>query len=221
MVAEAKKRDIPTLIDGAQALPHMRVDVQSLNCDFYCISGHKMFAPTGIGVLYGRKDWLNAMPPYHGGGDMIKRVTFEQTLYNEAPSRFEAGTPNIVGVIGLGATIDYLQSIDFEAAQIQEQRLLTLATEGLSTIDGLRIIGTASHKSSVVSFAIEGVHPHDLGTMLDHHGIAIRTGHHCTMPVMDFFGVPGTSRASMAFYNTEAEVESLIQATQESIKILR
>lgn len=220
MIAAAREKGIATLVDGAQAMPHMRVDVQSLECDFYCISGHKMFAPTGIGVLYGRGDLLAEMPPYHGGGDMIRRVTFDKTTYNDPPSRFEAGTPNIVGVIGLGATIEYLQSIDFDAAMAHEQTLLEHATCALSEIDGLRLIGTAQHKSAVLSFTLDGIHPHDLGTMLDHQGIAIRTGHHCAMPLMDHFGVPGTARASMAMYNTHDEVDALVAGIHQAMAIL-
>ncbi len=221
MVAAARAMGIPSLIDGAQAMPHMPVDVQDLDCDFYCISGHKMYTPTGTGVLYGKRELLDAMPPYHGGGDMIRRVTFEKTTYNDAPSRFEAGTPNIVGVIGMGATIDYLNSIDFIAAGEHEQHLLAHATERLQEIDGLRIIGTSASKASVVSFTLEGIHPHDLGTMLDHQGVAIRTGHHCTMPLMDYFQVAGTARASMAFYNTLDDIDRLAEGIRSAVAILR
>jgi len=221
MIAAARAHGIATLVDGAQSMPHMRVDVQQLDCDFYCISGHKMYAPTGIGVLYGRRELLQDMPPYQGGGDMIRRVTFEKSTYNDPPSRFEAGTPNIVGVIGLGATIEYLKSIDFEGAMAHEQSLLEHATAALSEIDGLRLVGTARNKSAVLSFTLDGIHPHDLGTMLDHQGIAIRTGHHCTMPLMDHFGLPGgTARASMAMYNTIDEVDALVAGIHKAAAIL-
>ncbi len=212
LVAAAKSRGIATLIDGAQAVPHMAVDVQELDCDFYAFSGHKLFGPTGIGVLYGREALLERMPPWQGGGDMILAVSFEGTIYNSLPYKFEAGTPNISGTIGLGAAIDYLQSLDLHGARAHEHSLLDHATRTLSTIDGLRIIGTAGDKASLISFVVEGVHPHDLGTILDEDGIAIRTGHHCAMPVMEFFNVPATARASFAFYNTIEEVDRLAAA---------
>ena len=211
-IAEARRRGIPVLLDGAQAVPHMRVDVQSLDCDFYCFSGHKMCGPTGIGVLYGRESLLAAMPPWQGGGDMILAVSFERTVYNELPYKFEAGTPHIAGAIGLAAAADYLESLGIERIAAAEHELLDYATARLAEIPGLRIVGTAPDKAGVVSFTVDGIHPHDLGTILDAEGVAIRTGHHCAMPVMDFFGVPATARASFAFYNTPAEVDRLVAA---------
>jgi len=212
IIEMAHRRSIPVLIDGAQAVPHLRLDVQDLDCDFYAFSGHKVYGPTGIGVLYGKADLLERMPPYQGGGDMISVVTFEKTHYNTLPYKFEAGTPNIAGGIGLGAAIDYVTEIGLEAVAAYEHELLVYATEALSTIKGLRIIGTAKEKASVVSFVLDGVHAHDIGTILDHQGIAIRAGHHCAMPVMQRFGVPATARASLAFYNTKEEVDALIRA---------
>jgi cysteine desulfurase/selenocysteine lyase len=197
------------LVDGAQAAPHIKIDVRELGCDFYAISGHKLFGPTGIGALYGRAELLEEMPPYQGGGDMIKSVTFEKTTYNDLPFKFEAGTPNIAGAIGLGAAIDYLCQVGRDAASAYEAELLEYATQALSEIPGLRIIGAAKHKAAVISFVIEGIHPHDIGTVLDQEGIAIRTGHHCTQPLMARFGVPATARASFAFYNTREEVDAL------------
>jgi cysteine desulfurase/selenocysteine lyase len=211
-IREARRRGIPVLLDGAQAVPHMPVDVQALDCDFYCFSGHKMCGPTGIGVLWGRESLLEAMPPWQGGGDMILAVSFERTVYNELPYKFEAGTPHIAGAIGLGAAVDYLEALGLERIAAAEHELLALATERLADVPGLTIIGTAPEKAAVVSFTIEGVHPHDLGTILDHEGVAIRTGHHCAMPVMEFFGVPATARVSFAFYNTRAEVDRLVDA---------
>ncbi len=205
----AHRRGIPVLVDGAQAVPHMKVDVQDLDCDFYAFSGHKMYAPTGIGILYGKSRWLEKMPPYQGGGSMISLVTFEKTHYNVPPYRFEAGTPDIAGGIGLGAAIDYLNAIDLEAAAAYEQEVLAYGTEVLSAIEGLRLIGQAKAKASVLSFVLEGVHPHDIGTILDREGVAIRAGHHCAMPVMQRFGVPATARASLAFYNTKQEMDAL------------
>jgi cysteine desulfurase/selenocysteine lyase len=212
LIAAAKARNITTLVDGAQAVPHMSVDVADLGCDFYAFSGHKLFGPTGIGVLYGREALLERMPPWQGGGDMILSVSFEKTTYNALPFKFEAGTPNISGAIGLGAAVDYLGTLDLPAARAHEHALLEYATRSLSKIDGLKIIGTAPDKASLVSFIVAGVHPHDLGTILDEHGIAIRTGHHCAMPVMEFFKVPATARASFAFYNTFEEVDRLAAA---------
>jgi len=212
LIAAAKSRGIVTLIDGAQAVPHMAVDVQELDCDFYAFSGHKLFGPTGIGVLYGRESLLERMPPWQGGGDMILAVSFEGTIYNSLPYKFEAGTPNISGAIGLGAAVDYLQSLDIHGARAHEHSLLEHATRTLGKIDELRIIGTAGDKASLISFVVEGVHPHDLGTILDEDGIAVRTGHHCAMPVMEFFKVPATARASFAFYNTLEEVDRLAAA---------
>jgi cysteine desulfurase/selenocysteine lyase len=197
------------LIDGAQAVPHMKVDVQALDADFYAFSGHKLFGPTGTGVLFGKTKLLNAMPPYQGGGDMIRTVTFEKTTYNDLPYKFEAGTPNIAGGIGLGAAIDYVNRIGLDQIAAYEHELLVYGTESLSEIPGLRLIGTAREKAAVLSFVMEGIHPHDIGTVLDRMGIAVRTGHHCAQPVMDRFGVPATTRASLAFYNTTAEIDAL------------
>jgi cysteine desulfurase/selenocysteine lyase len=212
MIQVAHKNGIPVLIDGAQAMPHMRIDVRDLDADYYVFSGHKMFGPTGIGVLYGKSKLLNAMPPYQGGGDMIKSVTFEKTLYADLPNKFEAGTPNIAGGVGLGATIEYLNGLDWEAIATYEHELLLYATEALTNVNGLRIIGTAKEKAGVISFVLENIHPHDIGTILDDEGIAVRTGHHCAQPVMQRFGVPATARASFAFYNTKEEVDALVKA---------
>ena len=212
MIAMAHRRSIPVLIDGAQAAPHLTMDVQELDCDFYAFSGHKVLGPTGIGVLYGKANWLERMPPYQGGGDMISSVTFEKTLYNKLPYKFEAGTPHIAGVIGLGAAIDYLSGIGLDKITAYERELLDYGTEALSAIPGLRLIGTAREKASLLSFVLDGVHAHDIGTILDHEGIAIRAGHHCAMPVMQRFGVPATARASLAFYNTRAEIDALVRA---------
>ena len=209
LVAAAKARGIATLIDGAQAVPHLTVDVQELGCDFYAFSAHKMFGPTGVGVLYGRETLLERMPPWQGGGDMILTVSFAKSVYNALPHKFEAGTPNISGVVGLGAAVDFLRSLDRDAVHAHEQDLLEHATAALCAIDGLRVIGTAPDKASLISFVVEGVHPHDLGTILDGDGIAVRTGHHCAMPVMDFFEVPATARASFALYNTFDEIDRL------------
>ena len=211
-VAAARERGIATLVDGAQAVPHQSVDVQALGCDFYAFSGHKLYGPTGIGVLYGREAQLASMPPWQGGGDMILTVSFEGTTYNSLPYKFEAGTPNIAGAIALGAAVDYVETIGLDRIAQHEADLLAYATGRLAAIDGLSIIGTAPDKASLVSFVVEGVHPHDLGTILDAEGVAIRTGHHCAMPVMDFFGVPATARASFAFYNTHAEIDALVTA---------
>ncbi len=209
IIAQARHMNIPVLVDGAQGVPHMSIDVQDLDCDFYAFSGHKMFAPTGVGVLYGRESLLEEMPPYQGGGDMILEVSFDGTTYNELPYKFEAGTPNISGVIGLGAAVDYLQAVGMSNIARYEHDLLLYLTEQLQKIDGIRLIGTAENKASVQSFMLDDIHPHDLGTILDHQGIAIRTGHHCAMPVMDYFGVPGTARASLAIYNNTADVDRL------------
>ena len=209
LMAAAKARGIVTLVDGAQAVPHMTVDVQALGCDFYAFSGHKLFGPTGIGVLYGREALLERMPPWQGGGDMILSVGFDKTTYNALPYKFEAGTPNISGAIGLGAAVDFLQSLDLEAVHAHERALLDYATSKLDQIEGLTIIGTAREKASLISFVVDGVHPHDLGTILDEDGIAVRTGHHCAMPVMEFFKVPATARASFALYNTFEEIDRL------------
>lgn len=215
LTEKAHAKNIPVLIDGAQAVPHLSVDVQDLDCDFYVFSGHKMFAPTGIGALYGKQALLEEMPPWQGGGDMILSVSFEHTQYNELPYKFEAGTPHIAGAIGLGAAIDYMQSIGVEKLAKHEHDLLDYATDKLSNMAGVRLIGTAQHKASVLSFLIEGVHPHDVGTIFDQQGVAIRTGHHCAQPVMQFFGIPATARASFAFYNTMDEVDALVGAIQK------
>ncbi|MER3428318.1 MAG: cysteine desulfurase CsdA [Pyrinomonas sp.] len=215
----AHARGIPVLVDGAQAAPHLTIDVQDLDCDFYAISGHKMFGPTGSGVLYGRAELLERMNPFMGGGDMIRSVTFERTIYAGLPNKFEAGTPAIASQIGLGAAIDYLNSIDRAAAYAYEQELLRYATQRLSRIDGVRIIGTAREKASVVSFTVENVHPHDIGTILDQEGIAIRAGHHCAQPVMQHFKIPATARASFAFYNTKEEVDRLAAAIEKVIEV--
>src|SRR5262245_13606625 len=210
IIEMAHKAGALTLVDGAQAVPHLKVDVQALGCDFYAFSGHKLFGPTGIGVLYGKQKLLTAMPPYQGGGDMIRTVTFEKTTYNDLPYKFEAGTPDIAGGIGLGAAIDYLNAIGMEKIAAYEHELLVYGTEALSKIPGLQIIGTAKEKAAVLSFVIEGIHPHDIGTVLDRQGIAVRTGHHCAQPVMDRYHIPATTRASFAFYNTFAEIDALV-----------
>ncbi len=216
VVAWARERDIAVLVDGAQAVPHMAVDVQALGCDFYAFSGHKMFGPTGTGVLYGREALLDAMPPWKGGGDMILEVRFDGTTYNDLPYKFEAGTPNISGAVGLGAAVDYLTGIRLDRVAAHEETLLAYMTERLAAIDGIRLIGTAKDKASVQSFMLGDIHPHDLGTILDHQGVAIRTGHHCAMPVMEFYGVPGTARASLALYNTSEDVDRLVAAVEKA-----
>ena len=209
IIEMARRRNVPVLVDGAQAAPHLKVDVQALDCDFYTFSGHKMFGPTGIGVLYGKAQWLEAMPPYQGGGDMISSVTFEKTIYNTLPYKFEAGTPNIAATIGLGAAIDYLNQVGLDNVGAYEHELLGYGTEALRQIPGVRLIGTAREKASVLSFVIDGIHPHDAGTVLDCEGIAVRTGHHCAQPVMQRFGVAATTRASLAFYNIREELDAL------------
>lgn len=219
IVALAHERSVPVLLDGAQAAPHLNIDVQDLDCDFYAFSGHKVFGPTGVGVLYGRAELLDKMPPYQGGGDMISLVTFEKTHYNVLPYKFEAGTPHIAGGIGFGAAIDYLQGLDWQQVEAHERGLLTYATEALNKIDAVRLIGTATEKAGVVSFVIEHVHAHDVGTILDQEGVAIRAGHHCAMPVMQRFGVPATARASFAFYNTIEEVDVMVQAIHRVLKV--
>jgi cysteine desulfurase / selenocysteine lyase len=219
LIAAAKARGIVTLIDGAQAVPHMHIDVQELDCDFYAFSAHKMFGPTGVGVLYGREQLLERMPPWQGGGEMILAVTFAKTTYNALPNKFEAGTPNISGGIGLGAAVDFLRGLDRDAAHAHETALLAHATAALSKIPQLRIVGTAADKASLVSFTVAGVHPHDLGTILDEDGIAIRTGHHCAMPVMDYFKLPATARASFAFYNTFEEIDRLAAGVERARKL--
>jgi cysteine desulfurase/selenocysteine lyase len=215
IVKTAHGWNVPVLIDGAQAVPHMKVDVRSLDCDFYVFSGHKVFGPTGIGVLYGKEQLLEEMPPWQGGGDMIRSVTFDKTTYNELPYKFEAGTPDIAGVIGLGAAIDYLDQIGMDAVAAHEHDLLEYGTRALESISGLRLIGTAREKAGVLSFVIDGVHPHDAGTILDREGVAVRTGHHCAQPVMDRFGVSATTRASLAFYNTREDIDALVAGIQK------
>jgi len=215
IIEMAHRAGAVTLVDGAQAVPHMKVDVQALDADFYTFSGHKIFGPTGIGVLYGKSRLLNAMPPYQGGGDMIRTVTFEKTTYNDLPYKFEAGTPDIAGGIGLGAALDYVARIGIEKIAAYEHELLLYGTEALSRIPGLRIIGTAREKAAVLSFVIEGIHPHDIGTVLDRQGIAVRTGHHCAQPVMDRYQVPATTRASLAFYNTFGEIDALARGLEK------
>ncbi len=219
-IAAAKARGVPVLLDGAQAVPHMKVDVQALDCDFYAFSSHKMCGPTGIGVLYGRESLLAAMPPWQGGGDMILAVSFEKTVYNSLPYKFEAGTPAIAEAIGLGAAIDYLEALGMDRIAAAEHELLVYANERLATIPGLRFVGTAPDKAAVVSFTLDRVHPHDLGTILDSEGVAIRTGHHCAMPVMEFYGLPATARASFAFYNTRAEIDRLVDALHTAREML-
>ena len=209
------------LIDGAQSIQHMKVDMLELDCDFYAFSGHKVFGPTGVGILYGKKDILDNMPPYQGGGDMIAKVTFGKTTYNELPHKFEAGTPNISGGIGLGAAIKYFSELDIEAIHSHEQELAGYTESKLMEFTGMKIIGTAKEKTSVVSFVVDGIHPFDLGTLLDKQGIAVRTGHHCTQPIMDFFEIPGTIRASFAFYNTMEEIDIFIAAVERSLNMLR
>jgi cysteine desulfurase/selenocysteine lyase len=219
-IATAKRHGVPVLIDGAQAVPHSVVDVRQLDCDFYCFSAHKMIGPTGIGVLYGRRALLDAMPPWQGGGDMILSVTFAKTTYNQLPWKFEAGTPHIAGVVGLGAAIRYLEGIGMERIAAYEHELLDYATARLAGVPGLRIIGTSPRKASVVSFVMEHMHPHDIGTIVDTDGIAIRTGHHCAMPVMEFFGLPATARASLSFYNTFGEIDRLVASLEHARSIL-
>ncbi|MEI6067860.1 MAG: cysteine desulfurase [Methylococcaceae bacterium] len=219
IIAVAHEKGIPVLLDGAQAIPHITVDVQELDCDFYVFSAHKLYAPTGVGVLYGKQALLEAMPPYQGGGDMIRKVTFEKTEYNVLPYKFEAGTPNIADVVGLGAAIDYLNGIGMDNIAAYEAELLAYATAKAKQIKGLRIIGEAEHKGAILSFVLDKIHPHDIGTMLDSLGIAIRAGHHCAMPVMDFYKVPATARASFAMYNTKEEIDVLMNGIESLIEV--
>lgn len=216
----AHSHNIPVMIDGAQAVSHEKVDVQQLDCDFYCFSGHKMYAPMGIGVLYGKEKWLNAMPPYQGGGEMIQQVTFEKTTYNELPFKFEAGTPAVSDVIGLHTAIQYIEELGIDKILHHEQKLLQYATEQLSVIEGLQIYGTAPRKAAIISFNLEGIHPYDVGVIIDHLGVAVRTGHHCTQPVMQHFQIPGTVRASFALYNTQEEVDQLVEAVKKAKMML-
>jgi len=216
----AHKRNIPVLVDGSQAVPHVQIDVQKMDCDFFVFSGHKLFGPSGTGILYGKTELLNKMPPYQTGGDMIRYVTFEKTIYNDIPNKFEAGTPNIAGNYALGTAIDYLNKLDFNKIAEHEHEILTYATSRLSEIESLKLIGTAKNKAAVVSFVLDNIHPHDIGTILDSEGIAIRTGHHCTQPVMDRFNIPATARASFALYNTLEEVDKLVEGIHKVIKVL-
>ncbi len=220
IIDKAHERGIPVLVDGAQATPHMKVDVRELDADFYVFSAHKIFGPTGIGVLYGKEDLLNAMPPYQGGGEMIETVTFEKTTYNELPFKFEAGTPDISGAVGLHAAIDYMESVGHEVIAAYENELLDYATEKLTEIQGIRFVGVAEHKASVISFLIEGAHPYDVGAILDKLGIAVRTGHHCTQPLMDRFQIPGTVRASFAFYNNKEDIDRLVEGVRRAARML-
>jgi cysteine desulfurase / selenocysteine lyase len=217
----AHEHGVPVLVDGAQAVSHINVDVREIGCDFFVTSGHKMYGPTGIGILYGREELLKEMPPWRGGGDMILSVTFDEVLFNDLPFKFEAGTPNISGAIGMGKAAEYIMDIGFDAIHRKEQELLAYATEQLSGIDGLKIIGTAPEKSSVVSFVLQGIHPHDIGTILDLEGVAVRTGHHCTQPLMDRLGLVATTRASMAMYNKKEEIDQLVEALHKAIAIFR
>ena len=216
----AHRENIPVLVDGAQAAPHQAVDVRALDCDFFVFSGHKTYGPTGIGVLYGKEAWLERMPPYQGGGDMIKMVTFEKTIYNDLPYKFEAGTPHIAGAIGLATALDYMAGLGLDRIAAWEHELLEYGTELLQAVPGVRLIGTARRKAAVLSFVLDGVHPHDVGTILDHEGVAVRAGHHCAMPVMDRFGVPATVRASLGLYNTPAELETLATAVRTAREII-
>lgn len=217
--ALAKKHGIPVLVDGAQAVPHQSVDVQVIGCDFYCFSGHKMYGPTGIGALWGRKEHLQSMRPYQGGGEMIRHVTFEKSEFNDAPGKFEAGTPNIAGAIGMGAAVDYLQGLGMQNVAAWEAQLLAYGTEKLSQVDGFRMIGTAAHKAGVMSFVLGDIHANDVGTLVDLHGVAIRTGHHCAMPVIQFFGLPATARASLGVYNTYDEIDILAESLEKTIEM--
>ena len=219
IIEMAHSRGVPVLVDGAQSTPHMMIDVRKMDCDFFVFSGHKLYGPTGIGALYGKAGLLEAMPPYQSGGDMIKSVTFEKTTYNSLPYKFEAGTPNIGGAIGLGAAIDYITDIGMDRMSAYEHDLLKYGTERLSTISGLQLIGTAREKADILSFVLRDIHPHDIGTILDNEGIAIRTGHHCTQPVMDHFGIPATARASLAFYNTREDIDALVRGIDKVIEV--
>jgi cysteine desulfurase/selenocysteine lyase len=221
MIAAAHRHGIPVLVDGAQAIPHMKVDVRALDCDFYCFSGHKMYGPTGIGILYGKAALLEKMQPFKGGGDMILSVTFEKTTYNVIPHKFEAGTPPIAAAITLGAAVDYLTDVGVERAGAHETDLLDYATEQVNRLPGVRIVGTAENKAAVLSFVVDGVHPHDVGTLLNEEGVAIRTGHHCAQPVMKRFAIPATSRASFALYNTMAEVDALVEGIRKVQKVFK
>ncbi|MDG5765917.1 cysteine desulfurase [Balneolales bacterium ANBcel1] len=217
----AHDHDVPVLVDGAQAVSHLQVDVQEIGCDFFATSGHKMYGPTGIGILYGREEMLSGLPPYRGGGDMILSVSFDEVLYSDLPYKFEAGTPNISGAIGMGRAADYIRSVGYDAIHRKEQELLDYATRELSAIEGLRIVGTAPQKSAVISFVMDGIHPHDIGTILDLEGVAVRTGHHCTQPLMERMGVVATTRASMAMYNRKEEIDQLVAALHKTVELFR
>ena len=221
IIRQAHERGVPVLIDGAQAVPHLRVDVRDLDADFYTFSGHKMLGPTGIGILYGKESWLNRLPPYQGGGDMIETVTFEETTYNELPFKFEAGTPDISGAVGLGEAAEYMRELGPEFIEATERDLLEYATEQIETVEGIRLVGTAEHKASVLSFLVEGTHPYDVGAILDKLGVAVRTGHHCTQPLMQRFDIPGTVRASFAVYNNREDVDRFIAALRRAVGMLR
>jgi cysteine desulfurase/selenocysteine lyase len=215
IIEMAHARGIPVLLDGAQAAPRMPIDVQELDCDFYAFSGHKIYGPSGIGVLYGKAQLLDSMPPYQGGGEMIRHVTFEKTLYNEIPDRFEAGTPNISGAVGLGVALDYISALGLDAIEAHEHTLLAALTEALTDLPGVTIVGTAKEKAGLVSFVVDGIHPHDIGTILDHEGVAIRAGHHCAQPTMDRYSVSATARASLGLYNTREDIDALIAGMQK------
>jgi cysteine desulfurase/selenocysteine lyase len=219
IVDMAHAHGAPVLLDGAQAVPHMPVDMKELDCDFYVFSGHKLFGPTGIGILYGKEDYLNSMPPFLGGGEMIKSVTFEKTIYNDLPYKFEGGTPDIAGAIGLGAAIDYVNGLGFSRITAHEEELLQYGTEALESIAGVHIVGTSAHKAGILSFVMDAAHPHDIGTILDEQGIAIRTGHHCAQPVMQRFQIPATARASLAFYNTKEDIDALVKGIDRVIEV--
>ncbi|HEY0787615.1 MAG TPA: cysteine desulfurase, partial [Thermoanaerobaculia bacterium] len=221
MIEMAHRRGVPVLVDGAQAVPHLAVNVRELGADFYVFSGHKVFGPTGIGALYGKRELLDPMPPYQGGGDMILSVSFEKTSYNDLPYRFEAGTPDIAGAVGLAAALDYVSELGLDRIAAWEEELLAYGTKRLLSVPGLRLVGTAAHKASVLSFVLEGVHPHDIGTILDQEGVAVRTGHHCAQPVMKFFGVPATARASLAFYNNREDIDALVAGLGKVIEVFR
>lgn len=221
IIEAAHAKNIPVLIDGAQSMQHTNMNMKMLDADFFVFSGHKMFGPTGTGILYGKEKWLNKMKPFKGGGDMIKTVTFEKTTYNDLPHKFEAGTPNIEGGIALGAAVDFLNTLDWDAVRVYERELLQYATQQLKTIEGLEIYNDVEHKASVISFNINGLHPYDVGTILDQQGIAVRTGHHCTQPIMDYFRIPGTIRASFALYNTKEEADKLVEGVKKAVKMLK
>ncbi|WP_395375591.1 aminotransferase class V-fold PLP-dependent enzyme [Marinicella sp. W31] len=220
IIAKAHQHDVPVLVDGAQSTPHLQIDVQDLDCDFYTVSGHKMYAPTGSGILYGKEKHLDDMPPWHGGGEMISKVTFEETIYNGLPAKFEAGTPNIAGGIGLGAAAEFLMQAGLENIERRDQELKAYGEAKLSQVEGITIYGNVADKAPVFAFNLEGIHAHDIGTIIDHEGVAIRTGHHCTMPIFQFYGVAGSCRASLSFYNQETEIDQLVDALQKARNLL-